>query len=346
MNRPAYGDGDAIRAALADASARTFDNVEERQFAVHVWVMQRLVARLCAHDQFVLKGGQAMMARLPHQSRLTKDIDATILATSVDAAVEHIRSLIGQPTPIDDCLRFQLRDGWSAVGPTRHLLRAKITPFITDRRGQWRKMPNIGLDVALTPAFEFSPDVLGLRPRLDLTRFDDWPRIPLIPLAEHTAEKTTAMYTLHSGNMSTRRRDLIDLALIATWLHPDPHDVTDALGRVLARPSYSFNTITVPDRLVVPEIEMAAYNASTQVGPWDQTKPLIEAMIGPALAAHHTVTGDTFTIPDDVAALPLDPHRSRLTPEAPTIDGTARTQPPTHVRRRGRGLSGSSGSRV
>lgn len=71
---------------------------------------QRLIARLATAfpDQWVLKGGHAMLARLPDVARTTRDIDGALAAPSRDTAIAELEQAAKTAPEDPDLLEFEL----------------------------------------------------------------------------------------------------------------------------------------------------------------------------------------------------------------------------------------------
>jgi hypothetical protein len=172
----------------------------------------RLLARLfaVAPDRWVLKGGLALDYRLGTKARTTMDIDlaglggedaaaADLLATGELDLGDHFSFTIERTAKLD-----QLVEG-SAV---RYHVRAELAGRLFEEF-----LLDVGLDfpTGWEPETLHGPDLLGFA---DIEPLE----APSLPLELQIAEKVHA-YTRgygQSGIASTRVKDLVDLALIAS----------------------------------------------------------------------------------------------------------------------------------
>ena len=185
----------------------------------------RLLARLfsVAPDRWVLKGGLALDYRLGSSARVTMDVDlagpdgedaatADLLAVQELDVGDHFSFAIERAAKLD-----QLDEG-SAV---RHHVRADLAG---------RLFEEFDLDVGSDFPAGWEPETLR---GPDLLAFADIEPVeaPSLPLELQIAEKVHA-YTRgygRSGVVSTRVKDLVDLALIASAVPVS----ADRLGRAL-----------------------------------------------------------------------------------------------------------------
>jgi hypothetical protein len=190
----------------------------------------RLLARLVATapDRWLLKGALALDYRFGSRARTTRDID---LATAGDEASALTGLLAAQAVDLGDFFAFaiertsaldRIRDG-SAV---RYHIVAELAG---------RTFDEFVLDVGFDPpagvelARLRGPDLLAFADLLPV-------EVAALPLEFQIAEKVHA-YTRgygDSAHASTRVKDLVDLALIATEGAPDAALLRDAMNRTFA----------------------------------------------------------------------------------------------------------------
>jgi predicted nucleotidyltransferase component of viral defense system len=191
----------------------------------------RLLARLVATapDRWLLKGGLALDYRFGSRARTTRDID---LATAGDEVSATTDLLAAQAVDLGDFFAFavertgaldRIRDG-AAV---RYHVIAELAG---------RTFDEFVLDVGFDPPV--GVELARLRGP-DLLAFADLAPVELaaLPLEFQIAEKVHA-YTRgygDSAHASTRVKDLVDLALIATEGGPDAALLRAAINRTFAR---------------------------------------------------------------------------------------------------------------
>jgi hypothetical protein len=196
--------------AIAKADGRYSVDELHRQFAYD---------RLLAHcftgtdvDRWVLKGAGALLARLDGVARHSKDVDLYFAerAVAVEEAVgalaaaadrdlgDHFRFEITRTTPLQEAAKGRRLDVVAYLG-------ARYAAFHVD----------VVVDTAMSGHPDWAPPLV----RVDiegLTR----PRYRVFPVADHLADKLCAMLESHDtavqGRVSTRVKDLVDIALIAS----------------------------------------------------------------------------------------------------------------------------------
>lgn len=237
-----YGSASAFRTALEtrllEHSHRTGLSLVRLRKSV---VFSRLLARLLAvaPDRWVLKGGLAMDYRFGTRVRTTKDMDLASIGDE-EAAAEDL--IAAQGVDLGDYLNFEINrtgqldemDGGRAV---RYHVRCLVAGRLFDE---------VVIDVGFDLPEGWDPEIVE---GPDLLRFADIDPVeaPTLPLELQVAEKVHAYTRSYgdSGEPSTRVKDLIDLALIAseatldaatlaralkeTFEHRDQHDLPTAL---------------------------------------------------------------------------------------------------------------------
>jgi hypothetical protein len=225
-------------------------------------VFDRLLARLLqvAPDRWVLKGGLALDHRLGDRARTTKDMDLG-RRDDIDAATSDLQRAAARD--LDDYFSFAiqltsdlpelLEEGVAARYHAAALLGGRVFEKV---------IVDVGFDA---PA----PEQVDLVTGRDLLSFAGIAAVPIptLPLPLHVAEKVHAYTGVYgrSRHASTRVKDLIDLALIATSSTLGSGALTDALAETFAqRATHPIpNTLPTPPRDYWP----AAYaTMAAQVG--------------------------------------------------------------------------------
>jgi predicted nucleotidyltransferase component of viral defense system len=174
---------------------------------------RRLIARVfhADGDNWVLKGGQALLVRWP-TARYSTDVD--LLRHGDDTTVEAaVRALItAAEARLDDCLRFDHHDTsreTTANRPSRKV-RFKVMFGL-------RQLSTVSVDVVAAGLAPHGEIVVEQLVSPFAVNADPWPSIRMWPLEDHVADKVAAMYERHGERLgpSTRFKDLVDLVLIA-----------------------------------------------------------------------------------------------------------------------------------
>lgn len=213
----AYRSPAALRTALEERLRRQAHNTgvpldRLRKEVAH----QRLLARLAAvapSGSWALKGGQALLARLDAAARATKDAD-----TTWRASLNRLGEVLEQAADTD------LRDGFSFEIAAPRSMTAE-----TDEGGlrypvlallDGREFERLQLDVNAVPGDQRPLEQVQLRDLLGFASIEP-PTVPVIPIAQHLAEKLHAYSRDYGSQPSSRPRDLYDMLVIA-WSLPLP----------------------------------------------------------------------------------------------------------------------------
>ena len=215
MSEPRYADPGAMRQAITDRLrqlARERPGAQladlQRQFAY-----DRLLARLflTEPDAWVLKGATALLARLHGSARHTVGVDLYRQDAQLDVAEVALRAAAA--TDLGDFFRFTLAPG-QRVAEGRTTLRVPIIVFLgATEFARFHVDLVTGIEMTGQPD-EAEPLVPVELPGITTVRYR------VYPVADHVADKVSAMLELHAraagpAQASTRYRDLADLALIA-----------------------------------------------------------------------------------------------------------------------------------
>ncbi|MCX2747797.1 nucleotidyl transferase AbiEii/AbiGii toxin family protein [Arthrobacter sp. MI7-26] len=220
-----YATTTAFRRALEDRlKARSKETGRPLEELRREFLFQRFLALVFQYpgSAWILKGGAGLLMRLP-EARFSKDLDL-YRSGGLDAA-EAMAELRELTVPRDgDHLEFTV-DGPVASGQDNRLAQARITAYIGSMYGAFPV--DLALDLKLVATLEtVRPD-----PVVDVPGLGPIPEFVLYPLADQVADKVCAMYELHGRQaaVSTRYRDLIDLALIVTTSSLDARHLRSAL---------------------------------------------------------------------------------------------------------------------
>jgi len=222
-----YATAAAFRRAVEDrlkAHAKvTGRNLQElrREF-----LFQRFLALLFsepAGQQWVLKGGASLLMRLA-DARSSKDLDLLRLGElQPDQAVAELREITAARD--GDHLTFVVEDGvtYSSANP---VVEISVTAYAG---GIYERFP---IDLATELHLIAAPERVTPVPVIDVPGLPAPPELVLYPLTDQVADKVCAMYERHrnADAVSTRFRDLLDLALIVTTSELDGRNLTLALA--------------------------------------------------------------------------------------------------------------------
>lgn len=221
-----YATTAAFRRAVDDrlkAHARvTGRNLQElrREF-----LFQRFLALLFSAplgQQWVLKGGASLLMRLA-DARSSKDLDLLRLGEiDPDQAVAELREITRARD--GDQLTFVVEDGvtYSSNNP---VVEISVTAYVG---GLYERFP---IDLATELHLVAAPERVTPVPVVHVPGLPAPPELVLYPLTDQVADKVCAMFERY-GNadaVSTRFRDLLDLALIVTTSELDGRNLALAV---------------------------------------------------------------------------------------------------------------------
>lgn len=208
-----HGDARAFRMALEERLRRQaratvpLDRLRKEAAA------QRLLARLVAvapERSWVLKGGLALVARMGDRARATRDADATWRAgaDALEATLEDVVDL-----DAGDWFRFDIGRARSlkAEGDEGGLR------FPVVSRLDGRMFESLSLDVNLMADDPRPAEVITLPNVFEFAGFEPVV-VPIVPPAQHLAEKLHAYTRRFESEVNSRAKDLYDMLVIADTL--------------------------------------------------------------------------------------------------------------------------------
>ncbi|GGV45019.1 hypothetical protein GCM10010293_52590 [Streptomyces griseoflavus] len=210
-----YASPPAFRAALTQAaktmSKKTGMSVSD---LMKIFYFNRLAARVFTKepDDWLIKGGQALLVRYRGAARLSQDID--LQCAQPERTAEEARELVIAAASLDlgDYLRYVpgkfLEHSDEGRGGAQY-----FTVFL----GQTH-VATIKVDLVVGRTLAGTPEIRTLQSAVDIAWPVDWPQVRLYPVIDHIADKICAMYERHGRNGehgSNRYRDLADLLLIS-----------------------------------------------------------------------------------------------------------------------------------
>jgi hypothetical protein len=162
-----------------------------------------------APDRWVLKGAVALHFRLGARARTTKDLDLAGWNSEPLATADF---LAAQATDLGDHFQFAMvKTSTRAATQEGAAIRYRVLAHLAGRRFE-----DVTVDVGLS-----DPAIVGIELLRgpELLRFAEIEpiEVPALPIGPHVAEKVHAYTRSYAGGRSsTRVKDLIDLALVAS----------------------------------------------------------------------------------------------------------------------------------
>ena len=277
----------AIKAAATKAAgdgASALDVNAQIVQAQHDRFLSRVFAE-GEESEWLLKGGTAMLARVP-KSRSTKDLDlASTGAADLDAAQQALEQAAARD--LGDHVRFQLtRARATGRGENQPGVATRRLVFTCLDANTGRRISDIPIDVVVGPPPVGRVETIEPSTRLQLGRPVPSHPYRLFPISDQVAEKVTATMSTYNGRPSSRAKDLVDIVTIARTQRVDLRELQMAIDakRALSKLD-SFTTFTVPDGWDGPYRVLAAGTPSaggiTDLG---EAVALARQLIDPALA--------------------------------------------------------------
>jgi hypothetical protein len=226
-------------------------------------VFDRLLARLlvAARGRWVLKGGLALDYRFGARARTTKDMD---LASQAGEEAATADLLAAGDLDLGDYFTFAVE----RTAKLDHLLEGSAVRFHIRAYLAGRRFDDFVVDIGFDMPLDWEPETL-VGP--DLLGFAEIEPVaaPALPLELQVAEKVHAYTRAYGtdGIGSTRVKDLVDLALVATVSELDAARLDRAIAETFAHRSGSDRPRTfsppprdweLPFRRLAGEIGLAA----------------------------------------------------------------------------------------
>ena len=203
-----YKTPSALEAAVKQAAK---DSPQDTNRAITGFYFHRLLCRVFdgGNDEFVLKGGQGMLARTIG-ARATRDIDLLSLRESLDDALTDLLRLVQKN--LGDFVSFEF------VGSTpikegdnyRSGLSVKFIPFLGAKRMQGISIDLVVDEVPLDRAQRLSPadriDVAGIKTCDYL----------VYPVTAALSDKFCALHERYGAKPTSRVKDLVDITIYAS----------------------------------------------------------------------------------------------------------------------------------
>lgn len=197
----------------------------EPHTAYNTFFRMLFLAGLAERDGWVLKGGTNLLCRLPH-ARSTLDLD---LFRRNDRNPTFTAGVLHEQMDGHTLGRYTFRVGDPVLGDGEDIEVARVKVTVVDGA---TVVESFNIDLSGDIVLNAEPDQVEV-PRGDSAVLPGYPAtvsVRLYPVENQMADKLCAMYTRYGSGVSTRYRDLYDLALIADQLRFDRATLTAALS--------------------------------------------------------------------------------------------------------------------
>lgn len=295
----------ATRRALADR-VKARHPQELRQRRLREIAYRRLLARMFTEqgDRWVVKGGAALLLRLD-PNRTSNDIDLAYVGEAGEHAVALQALVEAAGLDLGDFFEFEVARDAAVVVDAGHPLERAIGVPVRARVGG-RVFAEFSVDLGLPRDDDLA--VEWLEPSATLTgepAVDQTPPIAVLALAAQLADKVCALFERHGvdGQMSSRARDLADIAMIAMQEDVEGSALAGHVRREEQRRIEARTLIEpLPDRLRLADEQIAdwgpRWSKATRGAPipFDEAQRIAAGFIDPVLAA--TVEGKAWRAPE------------------------------------------------
>lgn len=211
-----YTSAKAVEAAIKSRATKV--NAENPELLVNDVIRQihfdRFLSRVFSEgseSEWVLKGGSAMLARIP-STRHTLDIDMFRLGYDLDQSLSDLKRLAD--TDLHDFFKFRFISSNSIANgdnqPYLNGIHVSFEMFLGLKR-----LENINVDLVEHVGALNGEDLMEPLNRVQVGNLITFP-YRLYPIANQLSDKVCAVVELVNGHESTRVKDLVDLVMIMT----------------------------------------------------------------------------------------------------------------------------------
>lgn len=286
-----YRSAEALRAALTDRIAVAAETGGftigqlRRQFAY-----DRLLTRIFTTDKgnWILKGAGGLLARIPDHARHSLDVDL-FHQGQIETGIEQLQQL-GAADTFGDYFTFDITTKRPRASGAINV-DLSVVAYLGEREFERFK-----IDLVVSSNMTATPETVDpinpvQVPGLPVTTYR------VYPLVDHIADKHAAMLETHSGQESTRYRDLVDLVVIASSQRVD----AAALRKALLS-EYAHRRLVVPAEISLPSAKwIAGYEQAAKMAPnvtrtsATEALALVAKMVNPVLAGREHGTWNPST---------------------------------------------------
>jgi len=284
----AYASPKALDTAIKDrvASAAQTSPYSIAEMRRHI-AYDRLLARVFLHDPdgWVLKGGTALLTRIPGVARHTADVDLFRDMNTPDIVGDLVTA---GDNDLGDFFSFDIEKVTDLTGGTSGI-RCRVVAYLGEK-----EFASFSIDVVTTTVMTREPDILEPLLPIDL---DGLTTVPYrtYPIVDHITDKLAAMVSLYAnGAPSSRYRDLVDLVLIATTQTVRAEELAAALDS-----EFTSRGLDMPTRVELPSDDwINGYAAEAQNAPGCEildvkdALPIVRALLDPVLTGRATGSWD------------------------------------------------------
>lgn len=266
-----YANSLAVEQAIKAAAKREHQQRPERSISDIIRQMHhdRFLCRVFSedeHSEWVLKGGSAMLARIP-TTRRTLDADLFEQGYDLDQSLEDLKRLASKD--LHDFFTFT----FESVTP---IAQGDNQPYLDGYRVVFRmslgtkELSNIHVDLVTHQGALRNVEVISPRNLPALSKELESHQYRLYPVVNQIADKACAVVERISGRESTRIKDLVDLVILAKTQDCNAVELTEAMQSECRRRHLLFPLVfRLPANWKTPQFRKTA--AGTPARSYDLT---------------------------------------------------------------------------
>ncbi|RSX47803.1 nucleotidyl transferase AbiEii/AbiGii toxin family protein [Bifidobacterium callimiconis] len=266
MTNENYANGLAVEQAIKAAAKREHQQHPERNVTdiirqMHYDRFLCLVFSEGQHSEWVLKGGSAMLARIP-STRRTLDADLFRNGYDLEQSLDDLKRLAA--VDLHDFFTFT----FDSVKP---IAQGDNQPYLNGYRVTFRMslgtkvLDNLHVDLVTHQGVLQNIEIMTPRNRPALSKELKSYQYRLYPIVNQIADKACAIVERINGRESTRIKDLVDLAIIASTQDCNADLLMDALRRECGRRRIPFPiTFQIPTTWRNPQFRKTASGTIVQ----------------------------------------------------------------------------------
>lgn len=225
-----YGSASAVESAIREAARRAALSNPSKTVSEYIGLayLDRLICRIfsvCGESQWILKGGNGMLARIA-DARYTTDVDFYTGTLDVEAAKEEVIKLASIDLADYFSFRFN-RDEQIINGDEQSNVEGLRLKFDAYLGASLKRTINI--DVAIGKAAPNKVETISPIVRLDLPKLVTFD-YRVWPIENQIADKVCATLQQYKSGRSTRSKDLFDLLAIAQTQRVSSANFSQALS--------------------------------------------------------------------------------------------------------------------
>lgn len=276
----AYSSATAVESAIKSAAKAQHALHPERQIndLIRQAHYDRFLSRIFSEEEespWVLKGGSAMLARIP-STRRTLDADLFSKGYDIQSSLEELKRLAA--IDLHDHFVFAFDSATAILQADNQPYQDGYRVVFTTRLGVKTLNP-IHVDLVANQGTMPKADVMTPANRLPLDKLTTYP-YRLYPITCQFADKVCAVVQKINGRESSRIKDLVDLAIIAVTQRFEATELEEALSSESARRQLSYPIdFAIPRSWTAMQLSNTARGTAVKGMTVEQSQALIRELL-------------------------------------------------------------------